>query len=112
MHEKAQHEICARFGAGFLAAPDESRLGIAFATLGQVPLNGLRHPAENGTCGWYIWGGKTFSTDPEFFGPLHVSHLPEICPDVLPYLGLAPGWRFLVAPGYEDVWYDESLLLA
>jgi hypothetical protein len=27
------------------------------------------------------------------------------------YLGLAPGWRFLIAPGYEDVWFDEILLL-
>jgi len=26
------------------------------------------------------------------------------------YLGLAPGWRFLVAPNYEDVWEDYDLL--
>jgi hypothetical protein len=26
------------------------------------------------------------------------------------YLGLAPGWRFLVAPGYKDVWFDAKLL--
>lgn len=25
-------------------------------------------------------------------------------------LGLAEGWRFLIAPGHEDVWYDASLL--
>jgi hypothetical protein len=25
-------------------------------------------------------------------------------------LGLPPGWRFLIAPGYLDVWYDASLL--
>ncbi len=30
--------------------------------------------------------------------------------DVLPYLGLPPGWRFLVAPGYVDVWEDPALL--
>ena len=24
--------------------------------------------------------------------------------------GLPPGWRFLIAPGHEDVWYDGSLL--
>jgi hypothetical protein len=27
-----------------------------------------------------------------------------------PYLALPPGWRFLIAPDYEDVWFDESLL--
>ena len=26
-------------------------------------------------------------------------------------LALPPGWRFLLAPDYEDVWYDPSLLL-
>jgi hypothetical protein len=29
---------------------------------------------------------------------------------VFPYLALPPGWRFLLAPGYEDVWYDPTLL--
>jgi hypothetical protein len=23
---------------------------------------------------------------------------------------LGPAWRFLIAPGYEDVWFDPSLL--
>ena len=25
-------------------------------------------------------------------------------------LGLGPGWRFLIAPGHEDVWFDANLL--
>ena len=41
---------------------------------------------------------------------MHVSHLPEECPEALPFLALPPGWRFLVAGDYVDVWYDESLL--
>jgi hypothetical protein len=74
------------------------------------PINGLRHPLEGDTTGWYIWAGEQFSTDPDFFVPLHVEHLKEWCPLVLKYLGLAPGWRFLVANGYEDVWQDITLL--
>lgn len=109
-YEDQQRAVCVRFGATFLEAPEHEKLGIAFATLGQIPLNGLRHPPDNGTCGWYIWAGENFSTDVDFFGVMHVSHLPDSCPDALPYLGLAPGWRFLIARGHEDVWYDESLL--
>ena len=26
------------------------------------------------------------------------------------FLGLPPGWRFLIADGFEDVWYDAKLL--
>ncbi len=74
------------------------------------PINGLRHAPEGNSCGWYIWAGDDLSQDPDFFAPLHVAHLSEWCPAVLPYLELAPGWRFLIAPGYEDVWFDSSLL--
>ena len=50
------------------------------------------------------------SQDADFFQALHVSHLKDKCPEILKYLGLAPGWRVLVASEYEDVWYDEKLL--
>jgi len=71
----------------------------------------LRHPGVKGTCGWYIWAGEEFSEDSDFFRPVRVSHLEEHCPEAIPYLALAPGYRFLVAPGYEDVWFDSSLLV-
>ena len=49
--------------------------------------------------------------DAEFFKPLHVGHLIEDRPIVLKYLGLPAGWRFQIDDkGYEDIWFDESLL--
>jgi hypothetical protein len=30
--------------------------------------------------------------------------------EIVKYLGLAPGRRFLISQGHEDVWFDESLL--
>jgi hypothetical protein len=47
----------------------------------------------------------------DFFKPMHVEHLPDWCPEALPYLALPPGWGFILAPGYEDVWYDEAFLV-
>ena len=105
----SQADVCERFGSVFDPPGEDQRLGIARATLSQLPLNALRHPAENGTCGWYIWGGE-FSFHDDFFQPLHVHHLVEEAPEIVPYLGLAPGWRVLLAPGYTDVWYDATLL--
>lgn len=64
---------------------------------------------ENGTCGWYVWGGD-YSEDPEFFQPLHVYHIAEYAPQLIPYLALAPGWRVLLAPKQTDVWYDSTLI--
>jgi len=28
----------------------------------------------------------------------------------VPFLGLPPGWRVLLAPGQEEVWFDAELL--
>ena len=58
---------------------------------------------------WYIWAGE-YSSESDFFVPLHVDHLIDWCPIVIKYLALAPGWRFLLTDDYEDVWLDDSLL--
>ena len=106
-----QREICRRHGAEFLYAPLSLKLGLARDLQpSEFPLHGLCHPPESGTCGWFIWTGELDTTDAEFFAPVHIGHLPEGLAFVLPYLGLAPGWRFLLAPGYEDVWFDSTLL--
>jgi hypothetical protein len=83
---------------------------VALETLGRLPLNALRHQPEGGDCGWYIWGGEELSQSPNFFSPLHVEHLGDYVPGLIPYLSLAPGWRVLIAPGQIDVWFDFNLL--
>jgi hypothetical protein len=110
MSPSNQEAVCSRFNAEFVATQADTKIGIALQTLGSVPVNGLRHLPVNGTSGWYVWAGEVLSTDPDFFKPVHVSHLEQLCPEVIPYLGLAPGWRFLLAPNYEDVWFDPSIV--
>lgn len=106
-----QREVCDRFGAPFVESPAACRVGIALNVKSDLlPINGLRYAPEEGTTGWFIWAGEEMSEDLDFFVPLCVEHLEQWCPAILPYLGLAPGWRFLVAGEYEDVWEDESLL--
>lgn len=108
---KAQLETCRRYEAEFCPAAANNKIGIAMnARTGLLPLNGLRHPSEGDTTGWYIWAGEKMSESPDYFAPLHVEHLHEWCPQVIKFLGLPPGWRFLVAKDHEDVWFDESLL--
>jgi hypothetical protein len=75
-----------------------------------VPLNGLRHPAVGESNGWYIWCGEDFSEAPGFFAPLHAKHVYEDHPELTKLLGLPPGYRFLLAGDYLDIWYDSSLL--
>jgi hypothetical protein len=107
-----QNEICSKYGVAPSPPDPLSKVGIAQnVRSGLRPINGLRHPPEGDTNGWYIWAGEEFSEDPNFFVPLHTEHIKEWCPEILPYLALPPGWRFLVTPDYEDVWFDEKLLI-
>ena len=107
-----QKIICEKYGAKFLASPFDKLVGVALESFDKfkMPINGLRHPIEHElSVSWYVWSGEYSEAD-DFFKPVHVRHLLEICPKALYYLGLAPGWRFLFDNKYEDVWYDESLL--
>ena len=105
---QSQQSVCAEFGAAFVLPHPDSKAGIAVGTLQTLPLNALRHPVQNGTCGWYIWGGEL--TDAVDFQPYCVHHISDHCPSLIPYLALAPGWRVLLAPGQTEVWYDAALL--
>jgi hypothetical protein len=108
--EQEQREVCRRYSAAYLPSPEQSKLGFALSTKGRLPINGLRHPPQGDTNGWYLWCGEEYSESPDFFQPLHTSHVYEEFPDLTKLLGLPPGYRFLVAGEYLDVWYDPSLL--
>mgnify|MGYP000353820658 CR=1 FL=1 len=106
-----QRELCARYFAEFVPAPLNLKVGISLNVQeGVVPVHGMRHPPAGDTTGWYIYAGDELSLQTDFFQPLHLEHLNDWCPNILKYLGLPPGWRFLVAENYEDVWFDEALL--
>ncbi|KGO10015.1 hypothetical protein I6H88_21375 [Elizabethkingia bruuniana] len=75
-----------------------------------IQINGLRHPRTETLNGWYIWSGE-HSEAFDFFQPSHACHLLENASFVMSYLGLPAGNRFLIDnKGYEDVWFDETLL--
>jgi hypothetical protein len=105
-----QKRVCQNFGANFLQSDEALKIGLSKDFDSQrFPINGLRHPPESDTTGWYIWSGEDFSDTPDFFVPWHAKDFFDRYPEIANYLGLAPGWRFLIAPGYEDVWFDANL---
>ncbi len=92
---RTPREICAEVGSKFLPPSPLDKVAVALNTLGQPPLNARRVTPERGICGWYIWGGKggRQARAAGFFETLPVAHLLERCPQIMPFLALAPGWR-------------------
>ena len=108
-----QRKICEKYNIPWVETPLDMRVGLMknFAD-GQMPLNGLRHPPDGGTAGWYLWAGVRWTTDINEWDALHISHLSEQSSFVAKYLGLPPGYRFLVDDkGHEDVWFDQVSLI-
>lgn len=69
MHDirKSQQELCGRFGAPFVEADVQLKIGLS-KNFGvhDASINGLRYPPEGDTTGWYIWSGE-WSDAPDFF---------------------------------------------
>jgi len=111
MKERGEQTVCQFIDVEPDLPKANSKLGIALNTIGQSPINGLRHPNSEDTNGWYIWCGEEFSTEEDFFSPLHVEHISKYLPIVQDYLELPPGYRFLIdSNDYEDIWFDKELL--
>jgi hypothetical protein len=108
--EKGQRQVCLQQSAEYTPSRSDSILGFARSTEGKMPINGLRHLVTQGTSGWFIWCGESFSEAAEFFQPIHTVHIYEKLPEVSNFLGLPPGYRFLKAGDYLDIWYDPALL--
>jgi hypothetical protein len=108
--QEDQRAFCREHLANYVASPGSSKLGFALSTKGQLPLNGLRHPPQADTNGWYLWCGEEFSNAPDFFQPLHTQHVYEEFPHLIALMGLEPGYRFLLSGDHLDVWFDPSLL--
>jgi hypothetical protein len=83
-----QRGVCLKFGAACLRSDDRLKIGISRTfDPAQFPINGLRHPPQGDTTGWYFWSGEESSIDAEFFVPLHAFHLSDRCPEIVKYFG-------------------------
>lgn len=105
--KQAQLDICSKYNSDFEALKPDEIVVVALDTIGQMPITGFREFLEDGqTVSWYIHCGE-YSSDDDFYQPIHWVHLIEKLPQVLPYLGLAQGYRFIIDDeGYEDVWVE------
>ncbi|KAA3438233.1 immunity protein Imm33 domain-containing protein [Rufibacter hautae] len=112
--EAEQKEICKKLDLTWTPVDERLMIAINKSIFSNVqPINGLRHPKQESISGWYLWsGGEIPQDDNNFFQPIHPIHLIERREIILKYLGLPVGWRFQIDDrGYEDVWFDEEIII-
>ncbi len=107
-HIDKQKAICTTNNSTWKPIDQKLNIGVS-ANLDKDPINGVRHQNEKGTTGWFIWTGE-YSTADDFFQPICAEHLLQQRQEIIKYLGLDIGFRFLLdRNGNEDIWLDEKL---
>lgn len=101
-----QKLLCEEVGSAYIEVSGDDVVAVAVQTLNQDPIVGIRKaPETEEKIGWYIYGGEV-ANDADF-ETMTVRELQDIAPDVLPYLALEQGFRFMIdGDDYEDVWKE------
>ena len=109
--DKQQRAVCKKYGVEWVEADPFFAVGLAKnISATAMPLNGHRHPVKDDFTGWMIWSGEVDlpSQPVDYFERVHVHHLGDYCPAAIRFLGLPPGWSFMVAGDFEDVWEEAN----
>ncbi len=105
-----QKQKCQEYNSEVVAILEDEKVGIALETLHLQPIYGVRTSPVTGSSGWFFWGGE-YSDAENFFQSIHSKHLEAIFPVVIDFLCLSPRHKFIIDnQGYEDVWFDETLV--
>ncbi|ALH96032.1 hypothetical protein [Acinetobacter equi] len=102
-----QKLLCEEVGSAYIEVKGDDVVAVAVHTLNQDPIVGIRKPVETEeNVSWYIYGGELQEGE-DFFETMTVKKLQDIIPEVLPYLALDIGYRFMIdGDDYEDVWKE------
>lgn len=103
-----QKLLCEEFESSYIKVSGDDVVAVAVNTLNQEPIVGIRKkPEAEENVAWFIYGGEMGEGE-DFFETMTVRELQDILPEVLPYLALAEGFRFMIdREDYEDVWKEE-----
>ncbi len=101
-----QNEICSKYS--ILPQLPDGHVAVALGTLGLNPIYGTRIKLpENGTISWFFYCGEHSEVD-DFYQAIHTQHLQQELPEVIKYLYLPEGSKFIIdREGYEDVWFEK-----
>ena len=102
-----QKLLCEEFGSSYIELHGDDVVAVAKQTLHKDPIVGIRKkPEGEENISWYIYAGE-LEEGTDFFETMTIKELQDILPDVLPYLALDVGYRFMIdEDDYEDVWKE------
>lgn len=102
-----QKLLCEEFASRYIEVSGDDVVAVAVSSLKQDPIVGLRNqPEGDENISWFIYGGE-LTEGKDAFETMTVRELQDLAPQLLPYLALDVGFRFMIdGDDYEDVWKE------
>jgi len=107
MPTRTQLDICQKYQSKVIPYAHNEMIAVALASLGKQPIVGERiYPRCDETISWFFHCGE-YSSETDFYQPIHIGHLKQWLPEVEDYLCLDYGYKIIIdGKGYQDVWLE------
>jgi hypothetical protein len=100
-----QHSLCEKAASPW-TPPRADQIAAVWPDLTDTPLEGVRYQPAGGMSGWWLMPAG-FTGEFGDMVPKHLYHVTRLRPDVLPLLGLAPGYAF--NQQREVIWFEQGV---
>lgn len=107
---QGQHDLCTAVGAAFGPPHASHTVYVSEGVYeGVLPLEGVRYPAHPPDAGWFLTTDQ-YNGDFRSLKRVHLFHLTEARPELIPLVGLPAGYRFTLKDEDCDcdVWFDPE----
>jgi hypothetical protein len=105
-----KHE-CSKIGVTPSFPAFNQMIAISKGVYEGLPTEAVRYPSPVHMSGWWLTT-DLYNEKIESMMIVHYYHVAFKRPDVVKYLALPFGYRFLVGAGNDDVWYDPKTLVS
>ncbi len=107
--QQTQQECCEHYSSNYTPTELEQLVVISDGIYeGAVPVEGVRYPSPSHMTGWWLTTDN-YNGDVDTLQSVHFRHIVEKRPELAIYMGLKPGYRFLLGGKDEHVWFDEKV---
>jgi hypothetical protein len=105
-----QIEVCKEFNASPIFPIFTQKIVISEGVYEGLTTEAVRYPSPDHMTGWWL-STELYNGDTKSLNPVHYYHIAFKRPDILKYLALPFGYRFIINQEQEkDVWFDSKVV--
>jgi hypothetical protein len=102
-----QKETCEQHKVSPVPPYPDQMIVVSDGVLEGDPVEGVRYPSPDHMSGWWLTTSK-YNGNSDSLKTEHAYHVYEKRPDLIKFLALPHGYRFMENKEKHDIWFDEK----